>query len=860
MTLGIVYKAEDTKLDRIVALKFLPPHISANDEEKKRFIHEAKAASSLDHPNICTIHEIGETEPAPGEPGGQLFIAMAYYEGETLKKKIENAPLKIEEAIDIAIQVIQGLTRAHEADIVHRDIKPANIMITDRDEVKIVDFGLAKAAGQTRLTKTSTTLGTVAYMSPEQGRGEPADNRTDIWSSGVVLYEMLTGKLPFKGDYEQSIMYSIMNEEPEPITGLRTGVPMEVERIVNKCLEKSRDERYQSATDLLVDLKKLRKGLEKSETGPVAVASGELASQQRKGVSVTRIAVPGLVLILALAAYFVFRPKDSLPRFSNPRQVTSAIGVEAFPTWSPAGDQLAFHSRESGNWDIWVVQPGKSQPVNRTENNSGADRWPSWSPDGSQIIFWSRRDNGTKNILYSISAIGGNAQRIYRPPLSAGQQPQWSLDGSEIAFMSNASTGTGHDIEIYSLPTGKSQRVHFEDGCFNSYDLHWSSDGQLFAFRCQGNSRAAGRIWLLRREDEKLIRIPDHDRAFSPQFSADGRFLYFTSRKGGVLDLWRQRLEQDGTPIGLPKQVTTGLRIRHAYFSPDESRLAYTDEETVANIWSVRIPGPSEPPVKWADAQQVTFIDGEVDEVAISPDGKDLYFTASMAWKRGQVWKMPVDGGQMQQLSDDQFRGNGLSVSPDGQTLALNGSGQGRGQGIFLLPVTGGRPTFLYGHKGGDWMPHWSPDGKEIVFFSAHSGNAEIYVVSVDDRKLTMLTEHSKYDGLPRWSPDGQWIAFHSSRSGSGQIWRIPAKGGESERITQNAGYSRLKWSPDGKKLYFQRRSNIWEVSLDDKTERQLTDLSIVGSASMNEYATDGRYFYFIWQKQVGDIWVMDVE
>jgi serine/threonine protein kinase len=254
--MGVVYKAEDTKLKRMVALKFLPPELTRDSDAKKRFIQEAQAASALQHNNICTIHEIDETKPAPGEPGdGQLFICMDFYEGETLNKKIERGPLPLDEAIEIAIQIVQGLARAHEADIIHRDIKPANILITDRGEVKIVDFGLARAAGQTRLTKASTTLGTVAYMSPEQARGEDADQRTDIWSLGVVLYEMVTGRLPFTGDYEQAMMYWILNDAPKPVKQFRSEVPANLEQAICKALEKDRIKRYQNIRELLQDIK-----------------------------------------------------------------------------------------------------------------------------------------------------------------------------------------------------------------------------------------------------------------------------------------------------------------------------------------------------------------------------------------------------------------------------------------------------------------------------------------------------------------------------------------------------------------------------------------------------------------------------
>ena len=251
--MGVVYKAQDTKLDRFVALKFLTLHLGKNKEEKERFIHEAKAASALDHTNICTIHEIDETED------GRMFIVMAYYEGETLDQKIKHGPLILTEAIDIAIQIAQGLEKAHTKAIVHRDIKTGNILIAEDGVVKILDFGLAKLVGKTKLTKTGMTLGTFAYMSPEQTRGEKVDHRTDIWSLGVVLYEMIIGQLPFKGDYEQAVVYSILNETPQPLTSIKKELPHEMERIVNKCLEKDPDKRYQKASEIEDDLNSLPK-------------------------------------------------------------------------------------------------------------------------------------------------------------------------------------------------------------------------------------------------------------------------------------------------------------------------------------------------------------------------------------------------------------------------------------------------------------------------------------------------------------------------------------------------------------------------------------------------------------------------
>ena len=294
--MGVVYKAEDTKLKRTVALKFLAPELTRDDEAKKRLLYEARAASSLDHANICSIHEIDETDE------GQVFIAMAWYDGESLKKRIEQGPLKLDEAIDIATQMAAGLQAAHEKGIVHRDIKCANVIITSTGQVKIMDFGLAKMSGQTRLTMTGTTMGTAAYMSPEQARGEKVDHRTDIWSLGVMIYEMITGQLPFKGDYEQAIVYGILNETPEPITGLRTGVPMELERIVDKLMSKDQKGRYQHADEISADLSTIKDKviIEKTQT-----RQSQLAKSTRKKLNPAFFIIPLIIVISILSVLYL---------------------------------------------------------------------------------------------------------------------------------------------------------------------------------------------------------------------------------------------------------------------------------------------------------------------------------------------------------------------------------------------------------------------------------------------------------------------------------------------------------------------------------------------------------------------------
>jgi serine/threonine protein kinase len=328
--MGVVYKAEDLTLHRTVALKFLPPTLTLDPEAQERFIHEARAASALDHSSICTIHEIGRTDD------GQTFIVMACYEGETLKEKIGQGPLDIDLALDVAIQIAEGLVRAHEAGIIHRDIKPANIFLTAHDEVKILDFGLAKLAGQSMLTKTGTTLGTAAYMSPEQARGETVDQRTDIWSLGVVMYEMLTGHLPFTSDYEQALIYAILNENPKPIHQSRPEVPEAVEQIVAKALSKQLEDRYQTVKELLSDLK-IARG---KEAPGGTIAATEAVQRKKRRQLARRAIISGAAVAVILLALFVVWPmvQDQLLA-SNPRMI-AVISFE-----NQTGDKSQDHLR-----------------------------------------------------------------------------------------------------------------------------------------------------------------------------------------------------------------------------------------------------------------------------------------------------------------------------------------------------------------------------------------------------------------------------------------------------------------------------------------------------------------------------------
>ncbi|MEX2300600.1 MAG: protein kinase, partial [Bryobacterales bacterium] len=408
--MGVVYKATDTKLDRTVALKFLAAHLLNDGEAKQRFLREAKAAAALHHANICTVHEVDEA-------GGITFLAMAFIEGESLEDKISRGPLPIKEALDIAQQIANGLQAAHEKGIVHRDIKPANLLLDAKGHATIMDFGLARLTEASRLTKADTTMGTVAYMSPEQAQGGEVDHRSDVWSLGCVLYEMICGQRPFQGQYDQALLYEICNQEPEPLTGLRSGVPLELEFIVGKCLAKDSSDRYQHAGDLSVDLRTLGEKLKSGRstilrtapaagTRPGTPLGSQLAASLQQAPGELPVVPPGAVVVAkgrmrlfqgffalsvlaALALAFVhFRetPPEN-PVYELTVDLPAGATLDTL-SLSPDGRHLALALRQSPNpTRLWVRSMDSSQ-ARELPGTAGA-RYPFWSPDSRSVGFFA---------------------------------------------------------------------------------------------------------------------------------------------------------------------------------------------------------------------------------------------------------------------------------------------------------------------------------------------------------------------------------------------------------------------------------------------------------------------------------------
>jgi len=851
--MGVVYKAEDTKLKRLVALKFLPSSIIASEAEKTRFIHEAQAAAALNHPNICTIHEIDDAE-------GHLFIAMEFVEGQSLKEKIESGPLKLDEALGIAMQVAEGLQAAHEKKITHRDIKPANIMLARKGQVKIMDFGLAKLAGRTKLTKSGSTIGTVAYMSPEQVQGMEVDHRTDLWSFGVVLYELLTGELPFKGEYEQVLMYAIVNMKAQPIAALRPDVPAELERVVMKAVTKKREERFQTTGALLSELNILQETLKsKLSTKPVRRDQARISGRRLTAGAAM------LVALLMMISYLLLRLTNTnppAPHLINPLQITFTAGMEDWPSWSPESGRLAYASNQSGNWDIWVTQLNGGQPLNRTANHSGRDFFPSWSPDGNLIAFWSEWENGG---YFVMSPLAGSPRKITKAGLLSATTPQWSTDGSLLACV--VEDAAGLLIRIVALQSGNVQSLPLPAKKTSVDDLSWSPDGRFFAYvEAAASVAQVTQLWILRAADGVAIPITEgRTEVWSPSWAGDGHTLYFISNRGGSMDYWQQRLHQNGTPNGDPQPITTGIGMRRASFSRDGSKLVYSKGRRVANLWSVPI--LKDRPANWTEATQLTRDHAYIEFVDVSPNGKFLLFNSDRSGNP-DLWTMPATGGEMQQLTSDPTPDWNPFWSPNGKEILFYAYRSGN-RDIWVLPVEGGPARQVTKHEASDLYGDWSPDGKEICFASLRSGNYDLWIVPSAGGNERQMTVHPANDYQPEWSPDGAWIVFVSDRSGEQSLWRIPAKnapndGERAEPLTQgSAQYSR--WSPDGKWVYFLggrgRSNNIWAVSSDGKAEHPVTNLAgQLGELSYQALATDGRQLFFTWVEDIGDLWVMEVE
>ncbi len=683
--MGVVYLAEDTKLERKVAIKFLPTHISANSDERKRFEIEAKAAAALNHPNIATIHAIEEADD-------QIFLVMEYIEGKELKQlAIDNHQL----AIDYAVQIAEGLQAAHKKGIVHRDIKSSNIMVTEDGKIKIMDFGLAKFRGAAQLTQVGTTVGTAAFMSPEQARGEEVDQRSDIWSFGVILYEMLSTTLPFKGDYEQAIIYSILNEPHTPINNLSA-----IDLIINKCLEKEKEKRYKDMATVVAELNKLKS----------ARNSAELMAADKKVKIPLWIAI---IVITTLSFYLiwdkVFKADNSQEQLSsrqiNLKQITFADALEEYPSFSPDANSIVF-CREINNFrHIFYKDLLSASEVQITAGNFDNIQ-PVLSMDGNSVLFvrsnaeYIRLEPGD---VYS-SFSGGD---IWKYDLKTKKEnkllenafnPSFSPDGNQIAFDASWAGTTRiwaadqYGRNAYQLSFSSSEAVEH-------INPHWSPDGSKIVY--QEIEHTKFNITVLDLTTKESINITDDlYENINPVWSGSGDFIYFSSYKSGGRNIWRLAVSDDGRPLNNAQQVTSGAG-EDVQLSIAANKLAFTTLKINADLWKLPVSPITGRPT--AEPQQVIATTREDSRGAWSMDGSMIAFNSDRSGDMN-LWI----------YSNDNYTSSQITEGP-----------------------------------GGDYQPKWSPDNKKLVFFSSRSGNPDIWLADIETKQISQLTKNEALDINP---------------------------------------------------------------------------------------------------------------
>jgi serine/threonine-protein kinase len=794
--MGVVYKAQDTKLKRTVALKFLPPELTRDPEAKERFVREAQAASALDHPNIGTIYDINETKE------GQLFIAMACYEGETLKQRIERGPSKIKDSIKLATQVAEGLANAHEQGIIHRDIKPANVMVTGENRVKILDFGLAKLQGQSQFTKAGTTLGTVAYMSPEQLRGEDVDHRTDIWSLGVLIYEMVTGRLPFKGDYEQAVTYAILNEDPEPMTGLRTGVPMNLEGIVVKAMAKEPTERYQHADEIPVDLKAIKVrpgGIPRVSSTTVGAAA---APRRSRWQPVMFLLLVGFMVGAVAAGIAVWRwiqptPPTALARFALALPATQRLMAAPGPlvTISPDGTRFVYVGVGERGTQLFLrpIDQLDASPIPGTDDAY----MPFFSPDGAWVGFFA------DGKLKKVALAGGPPLTITETPGSTGGA-SWGPNDL-ILFAPSRNSG----LFRVSAAGGVPQATSTPDDKRGETAHLWPEilpDGKAALFTIWSGSLEGAQIGVLFLESGEVKRLPQEGT--NPHYAYTDHLVYGSADGSGSLlavpfDLGRLQVTGPTMPILEDVAVTSGGVAR---FSVSRNgSIVYLPGSTNRTLVLVDRQGT---------ARTLTEDRHDFNWPRFSPDGKQVAVAIREGGARSDIWVYAVEQGTLSRLT---FEGENRDPewTPDGKRVTFNSNRAGTAD-LFWMPADGSEaaePLLIAElHQRG---ASWSPDGKLLVYRARHPTTLrDIWVLPSGGEPWAYLqTPFDEWS--PMLSPDGSWLAYTSNESGRPQVYvrEFPGSGGKWQVSTD--GGTEPMWAPNGRELFYRLGNKMVAVGID---------------------------------------------
>src|SRR5215469_4078498 len=862
--MGVVYRAEDTRLGRPVALKFLPENTSQDSLAIERFRREARTASALNHPNICTIYDVGELH-------GRPFIAMELLQGQTLKHRMLKKSLPVSEVLDIGIQIAEGLDAAHAKGIVHRDIKPANIFLVDRGPAKILDFGLAKLTAYRQpatnavsessiptevyfldddtLTSSGASMGTVYYMSPEQARGEELDARADLFSLGVVLYEMATGKLPFSGRAVAMVFDSILHSQATPAMQLNPQLPAALEHILAKSLEKEAVLRYQSAAEFRADLKRLRRDLDRAVADASSLSAPRISTQQGD-ISSDSAVIASLVkrhrrtiitwsaAALFLAAILVYGLSRLGSHVSAPpasleiTRVTGSGTVQQADI-SPDGKYLAYVRQQAGKQSLWLKQLSTDSEVQIANLQGDVCAGLAFSPDGSYVNFVRQPRMTFAGDLYQVPALGGTPRKMLA---GISGPPAFSPDGQRVGFVRNTLDTRG--LVAASLD-GSTERVLVSlKPPEQIYPFHaeWSPDGKTIAF-----SRVTPQ-WILTTVSAE---------GGPPQPVPDARWDF-------IRDLAWLPASSDlvvaGVPQGAPKSATDQLyevpsegggtrQITHdlssyvsVRVSADAKSLLALQEQIISTI-QVAIPGKETEARSLSAGNQNR--DGYIG-VAWTPEGSIVY--RSLANQRYDLWEMGGDGANAHPLTSNNASLAAMepAVSPHGDFLTFTQEDSNRHANIWRMDRDGGNPKPLTVGRN-NFRPAVSADGQWVVFTSEQGGHSVLMKLPSTGGTPIQLTDYNSF--FPAVSPDGKWIAcwYFSGQDQPVQLAILPFAGGQPAKVFTLPATSggNIHWTPDGRSVAFlirgDRAVNVWTQPVAGGPPKQVT------------HFTSENIFYFDW-------------